>query len=52
MDQPVSLDTFLISIYSPHLYIQSTAVEKGQLDEVNIVIILCWEVVPWQVSNC
>lgn len=48
MDQPVSLDTFLISIYSPHLYIQSTAVEKGQLDEVNIVrieYILSWEVV-------
>ena len=28
-EQALSLDTFLISIHSPHLYIQSTAVEKG-----------------------
>ena len=28
-DPPVVVDTFSISILSPHLYIQSTAVEQG-----------------------
>ena len=29
VDSPVVMDTFLISILSPHLYIQTTAVEQG-----------------------
>ena len=39
INYPASLDTFHISIMAPHLYIQSTAVEKG-ICTLNPIIII------------